>query len=82
MFLRIFIAFLSISRLFLSSKLTFLSLSLIFIFTLVVPSSLIKLQSYGNPKERDKEKIIDDYKQEYISKKYIEKYHPNISKDI
>jgi len=33
---------------------------------------------YGDPKERETSKVLDDYKQEYISKNYIKKYHPNI----
>ena len=37
---------------------------------------------YGNPDERNKEKVIDDYKQEYISKNYIEKYYPGVAKEI
>ena len=37
---------------------------------------------YGNPKDRNEEKIIDDYKQEYISKSYVEKYYPNIVNKI
>ena len=37
---------------------------------------------YGNPENRDKEKILDDFKQEYISKEYIEKYYPKVLKAI
>ena len=37
---------------------------------------------YGNPKDRNEEKIIDDYKQEYISKSYIEKYYPKVANKI
>ena len=33
---------------------------------------------YGNPSERNPDKILDDYKQEYISKKYINKFHPEV----
>ena len=31
---------------------------------------------------KNEEKIIDDYKQEYISKSYIEKYYPNVANKI
>ena len=33
---------------------------------------------YGHPSERQKEKVLDDYKQEYISKEYINKYYPEV----
>ena len=33
---------------------------------------------YGNPQERETSKVLDDYKQEYISENYIKKFHPNI----
>ena len=33
---------------------------------------------YGDPNEREASKVLDDYKQGYISKKYIEKFHPNV----
>ena len=33
---------------------------------------------YGNPKERETAKVLDDYKQGYISENYIEKYYPNV----
>ena len=33
---------------------------------------------YGDPKERETAKVLDDYKQGYISKNYIEKYYPNV----
>ena len=37
---------------------------------------------YGNPKDRSEEKIIDDYKQEYISKSHVEKYYPKVANKI
>ena len=33
---------------------------------------------YGDPKERETAKVLDDYKQGYISENYIEKYYPNV----
>jgi len=33
---------------------------------------------YGPPEERTKEKVLDDYKQEYISRDYIKKYYPEV----
>ena len=33
---------------------------------------------YGDPKVRETAKVLDDYKQGYISKNYIEKYYPNV----
>ena len=33
---------------------------------------------YGDPKERETAKVLDDYKQVYISENYIEKYYPNV----
>ena len=33
---------------------------------------------YGDPNDREASKVLDDYKQGYISKEYIEKFHPNV----
>ena len=33
---------------------------------------------YGNPAERNQEKVLDDYKQGYISKEYVNKFHPEV----
>ena len=33
---------------------------------------------YGDPKERETAKVLDDYKQGYNSENYIEKYYPNV----
>ena len=33
---------------------------------------------YGDPKERDHSKIIDDVKQGYLSKEYVNKYYPDV----
>ena len=33
---------------------------------------------YGDPSERKKEKILNDYKQEYISREYISKFYPEV----
>ena len=33
---------------------------------------------YGNPKQRNHEKVLDDYKQGYISKEYIKNFHPEV----
>ena len=33
---------------------------------------------YGDPKERDHNKIIDDVKQGYLSKEYVNKYYPDV----
>ena len=33
---------------------------------------------YGDPKERETFKVLDDYKQGYISEQYIKKNHPNV----
>ena len=33
---------------------------------------------YGSPDERDHDKIIDDLKQEYISKDYVKKFYPKV----
>ena len=33
---------------------------------------------YGSPKDRNPEKVLDDYKQGYISKEYIKKFHPEV----
>jgi len=36
---------------------------------------------YGDPKDRDHDKILDDYKQEYISLDYVKKFYPNVKLD-
>ena len=33
---------------------------------------------YGDPKDRSHEKVLDDYKQGYISKDYIKYFHPEV----
>ena len=33
---------------------------------------------YGSPSERKKEKVLDDYKQQYISREYIKEYYPEV----
>jgi N-methylhydantoinase B len=34
---------------------------------------------YGDPKEREHTKVLDDLKQGYISKKYVKKHYPNVT---
>ena len=33
---------------------------------------------YGSPDDRDHDKVIDDLKQEYISKDYVKKFYPKV----
>ena len=33
---------------------------------------------YGSPDERDHDKVIDDLKQEYVSKEYVKKFYPKV----
>ena len=33
---------------------------------------------YGNPQEREVTKVLDDFKQGYISESYIKKHHSNV----
>ena len=34
---------------------------------------------YGDPKDRDVDKVLDDYKQEYISLDYIKRFYPHVN---
>ena len=36
---------------------------------------------YGDPKEREHTKVLDDLKQGYISKKYVKQHYPNVTLD-
>ena len=33
---------------------------------------------YGSPSQRKKEKVLDDFKQEYISRDYVKKHYPEV----
>ena len=34
---------------------------------------------YGDPKEREHSKVLDDLKQGYISRKYVKQHYPNVT---
>jgi len=33
---------------------------------------------YGDPNDRDRDKVLDDYKQEYLSLEYVKRHYPNV----